>query len=34
MDSNIELTEIGIKNCTFYYFNDIINFKDFDLDNL
>ena len=26
--------EIDIKNCACYYFDDIINFNDFDLDNI
>ena len=34
MDSNNELKEIDIKNCTCYYFDDIIKFEDFDLDNI
>ena len=34
MERNYELKEISIINCIFYYFNDIIKFKDFDLDNI
>ena len=34
MESNIELQEIDIKNHTCYYFDDIININDFDLDNI
>ena len=34
MESNDELKEINIKNRTCYYFNDIIKFEDFDLDNI
>ena len=26
--------DISIKNQTYYFFNDIINIKDFDLDNI
>ena len=33
MESNDELKEINIKNCTCYYFDWIIKFGDFDLDN-
>ena len=33
MESNYELKEINIKNCTCYYFDDINKFEDFDLDN-
>ena len=33
MDSNEELKEIGIKNCTCYYFDNIIKTEDFNLDN-
>ena len=34
MDSNDELIEINIENCTRYYFDDIIKMKDFDFDNI
>ena len=34
MGSNNELKEIDIKNCTCCYFNNIIKFEDFDLDNI
>ena len=34
MDSNDELKEIDIKNRTCYYFDDIIKFENFDLDNI
>ena len=34
MDSNDELIEINIENCTRYYFDDIIKIKDFDFDNI
>ena len=34
MESNDELKEINIKNCTCYYFDDIIKTKDFDLYNI
>ena len=34
IESNGKLKEINIKNCTCYYFNDIIKFEDFDLDNM
>ena len=34
MESNDELKEIIIKNCACYYFDDIIKFEDFDLDNI
>ena len=33
MESNDELKEIDIKNCTCYYFNDMIKIKDFDFEN-
>ena len=33
MDSNEELKEIGIKNRTCYYFDNIIKTEDFNLDN-
>ena len=33
MESNDELKEINIKICMCYYFDWIIKFKDFDLDN-
>ena len=31
---NNELKKIHIKNLTCYYFDDIIKFEDFDLDNI
>ena len=34
MESNNELNKIDIKNCTCYYFDDIININDLDLDNI
>ena len=34
MESNDKLKEIGIKNRTCYYLNDIIKVEDFDLDNI
>ena len=34
MESNDKLNEIDIKNRTCYYFNDIIEIEDFDLDNI
>ena len=34
MDNNDKLKEIGIKNRTCYYFDDIIKIEDFDLDNI
>ena len=34
MKRNNELKEIVTKNCTFYYFDDIINVNDLDLDNI
>ena len=34
MESNDELKEIDIENCACYYFNDIIKFEDFDLNNI
>ena len=33
MNSNDELKEIHIKNCTGYFFDEIIKIKDFNLDN-
>ena len=33
MESNDKFKRIIIKNRTFYYFDDIIKFEDFDLDN-
>ena len=33
-DSNDELKEIDIKNGTLYYFDDTIEIKDFNLDDL
>ena len=32
MESNWELKEVNIKNCSCYYFKDIIKFVDFDID--
>ena len=34
MESNTELKEIDIENWMFYYFDDIIKIKDFNLDNI
>ena len=34
MDSTNELKEIDIKNCTCYYFDDIIKIESFDTDNI
>ena len=34
MESNDKLKEIDIKNCTCYYFNNIITIEDFDFDNV
>ena len=34
MESNNELNEITIKNCTCYYFDEIFRFEHFDLDIL
>ena len=34
MESNYELKEINIKNCTCSDSDDIIKFEDFDLDNI
>ena len=34
MESNDELKEIGIKNRTRYYFDDVIRVGDFDFDNI
>ena len=34
MEINDELKEIDIKNCTCFYFNDIINIEDFDFNNI
>ena len=34
MQNNDELKGIDIKNRTFHYFDDIINIKDFDFDNI
>ena len=31
---NNELKKVRIKNCTCYYFDDIIKLEDFDLDNI
>ena len=30
MESKVELKEIDIKNCTYYYFDDIIKVTDID----
>ena len=34
MESNSKLKEISIKNRTCYYFDNIIKFKNFDIDNI
>ena len=34
MESNNELKEIDIKNCTCYYFNDIFKIEDLNFDNI
>ena len=34
MDSNDELKEIDIKHCTSYYFYDIIEIEDFDINDI
>ena len=34
MNGNDKLKEIYIKNCTCYYFDNIIKIEDFDLDNI
>ena len=34
MESNEELTEINIKNLTCFYFDKIIKFEDFNVDNI
>ena len=34
MESNDELTEINIKNLKCFYFDEIIKFEDFNLDNI
>ena len=34
MESNNKLNEIDIRNRTCYYFDDIIEIQDFDLDNI
>ena len=34
MESNDKLSEIDIKNRMCYYFDDIINSEDFDVDNI
>ena len=34
MEGNVKLKEIDIKNCTCYYFDDMIKIEDFDLDNI
>ena len=33
MESDDELKEIDIKNCTCYYFHEIIKIEDFNFDN-
>ena len=34
MKSNDKLKEIDIKNCASYYFNGVVKFEDFDIDNI
>ena len=34
MKNNDKLKEISIKNCTYYYFDSIIKFEDFDLNKI
>ena len=34
IESNEELKKNDIKNCTCYYFDDIIKIKDFDFNNI
>ena len=34
MESNDELKKVKIKNCTCYYFDDIIKTEDFDFDSI
>ena len=34
MESNDKSKEIYIKNCTCYYFDDIIKIENFDFDNI
>ena len=34
IDSSVELKEINIKNCSCYYFDDIIEIKDFNLGDI
>ena len=34
MESNDKLKETEIKNCRYYYFNNIIEIEDFDFDNI
>ena len=34
MKSNDKLKEIDIKNCASYYFNGVVEFEDFDIDNI
>ena len=34
MESKNELKEIDIKNCTCYYFEDIVKIENLDLDNI
>ena len=31
---NNEFKKVCIKNCTYYYFDDIVKLEDFDLDNI
>ena len=31
---NNEFRQVFVKNCTCYYFNDIIKLEDFDIDNI
>ena len=34
MEITDKLKEINVKNCTCYYFDDIIKIEDFDFDNI
>ena len=34
MESNDKIKQIDIENRMYYYFDDIIKFEDFDLDNI
>ena len=34
MENNDKLKKVNIKSRTCYYFDDITNFEDFDLDNI